>query len=81
MGPFRGAVFQYGGVLENSPLTLMGRFPSSMGSFLTLMGRLPACLNGPLSLLKNPLENSPVKKRGIKRFLKFNAAFWATEPG
>ena len=27
------------GVPENSPLTLMGRFPSLMGRFATLMGR------------------------------------------
>ena len=33
MGLFRGAVFQHGGVPENSPLTLMGRFSSLMGRF------------------------------------------------
>ena len=48
MGLFRGAVFHHGGVPENCPLALMGRFPSSMGPFLTLMGRFPECLNGPL---------------------------------
>ena len=41
MGLFRGAVFHRGGVPENSPLTLMGRFPFLMGRFLTLMGRFP----------------------------------------
>ena len=41
MGLFRGAVFRHGGVPENSPLTLMGRFPSLMGRFPTLMGRFP----------------------------------------
>ena len=35
MGHFRGAVFHHGGVPENCPLALMGRFPS-------LMGRLPS---------------------------------------
>ena len=54
MGLFRAAVFQHGGVRENSPLTLMGRFPSLMSRFPTLMGRLPECLNGPLSLSKIP---------------------------
>ena len=34
MGRFRGAVFQHGGVPENSPLSLMGRFPSLMGRFV-----------------------------------------------
>ena len=52
MGLFRGAVFRHGGVPENCPLALMGRFPSLMGCFLTLMGRFPECLNGLLSLLK-----------------------------
>ena len=51
-GPFRGAVFHQDGVPGNSPLTLMGRFPSLMGRFLTLMGRFPECLNGPFSLSK-----------------------------
>ena len=52
MGLFRGAVFDHGGVPENCPLALMGRFHSLMGRFLTLMGRFPECLNGPFSLLK-----------------------------
>ena len=54
MGLFRGAVFQHGGVPENSPLALMGRFPSLMGRFPILMGRFPECLNGPSSLLNPP---------------------------
>ena len=58
MGLFRGAVFQYGGVPENSPLTLMGRFPSLMGRFRTLMGRFPECLNGPFSLSKIPWKTA-----------------------
>ena len=48
----RGAVFDHGGVPENCPLALMGRFPSLMGRFPSLMGRFPECLNGPFSLLK-----------------------------
>ena len=49
MGLFRGAVFDHGGVPENCPLALMGRFPSFklMGRFLSLMGLFPECLNGP----------------------------------
>ena len=43
---------QHGGVPENSPLTLMGRFPSLMGRFPILMGRFPECLDGPFSLSK-----------------------------
>ena len=50
---FRGAVFHRGGVPENCPLALMGRFPSR-GCFLTSTGRFPECLNGPISLLKIP---------------------------
>ena len=68
MGLFRGAVFHHGGVPENSPLTLMGRFPSLMGRFPTLMGRFPECLNGPFPSRKSP-GKQPIKKRGIKRFL------------
>ena len=52
MGLFRGAVFHHGGVPENCPLALMGRFPSLMGRLTTLTGRFPECLNGPFSLLK-----------------------------
>ena len=54
MGLFRGAVFHHGGATENSPLTLMGRFPSLMGRFPTLMGRFLERLNGPFSLSKIP---------------------------
>ena len=50
-GLFRGAVFHHGGVPENCPLALMGRFPFLMGGpFPTSMGRFPECLNGPFSL-------------------------------
>ena len=52
MGLFREAVFDHGGVPENCPLVLMGRFPSLMGRLPSLMGRFPECLNGPFSLLK-----------------------------
>ena len=51
MGLFRGAVFHLGGVPENSPLALMGRFPSLMGHFPTL-GRFPKGLNGLYSISK-----------------------------
>ena len=68
-GPFRGAVFHHCRVLENSPLALMGRFPS-------LMGRFPECLSGPISLLK-PLGNPPhcEKALSLKRFLIFSVFF------
>ena len=69
-GLFRGAVFRHSGVPENSPLSLMGRFASLMGRFATLMGRFPECLNGPFFPLENPLEKQPIKKRGVKRFLR-----------
>ena len=39
MGLLRGATFHHGGMPQNSPLALMGRFPSLMGRFPTLMGR------------------------------------------
>ena len=69
VGLFRWAVFDNGGVPENSPLALMGRFASLMGRFFpTLMGRVPECLNGPFSLFKSH-GKQPIKKRGIKRFL------------
>ena len=58
MGLFRGAVFHHGGVPENCPLALMGRFHSLMGRFPTLMGRCPECLNGPFSLLKIPWKTA-----------------------
>ena len=58
MGLFRGAVFRHSGVPENSPLSLMGRFPSLMGRFPTLMGRFPECLNGPFSLSKIPWKTA-----------------------
>ena len=54
MGLVRGTAFHRGGVPENCPLALMGRFPSLMRR---LMGRFPDCLNGPFSnfsLLKIP---------------------------
>ena len=69
MGLFRGAVFHHGGVPENSPLTLTGRFPTLMGRFPTLVGRFPECLNGPFSLLKIS-GKQPIKKRGINQARK-----------
>ena len=45
MDLYRGAVFHHGGVPENRPLRLKGRFPSLMGRFPILMGRFPECLN------------------------------------
>ena len=41
MDLFRGAVFEHGGIPENSPLTLMGRFPSFNGPFSDLNGPFP----------------------------------------
>ena len=66
MSLFRGAVFHHGGVPENCPLALMGRFQSLMGRFPTLMGRLPECPNGPVFPLENPLENSPLRKGAVR---------------
>ena len=73
-GLSRGAVFHYGGVPENSPLVLMGRFPSLIGRFPTLMGRRPEFFNGPFSLLKTPWKTAFLKKRGVKRFLIYRCA-------
>ena len=58
MGLFRGAVFHHGGVPENCPKALMGRFPSLMGRLPTLMGLFPACLDGQFSLLKIPWKTA-----------------------
>ena len=58
MGLFRGAVFQHGGVPEDSPLAFMGRFASLMGRFPGLMGRFPEYLNGPFSLPKIPWKTA-----------------------
>ena len=41
IGLFRGAVFHHGGVRENRPIALMGRFPSLMGRFSDLSGAFP----------------------------------------
>ena len=68
MGLFRGAVCHHGGVPQNCPLVLMGRFPSLMGRFPTLMGRLHECFNGPFSSWKSH-ERQPIKKRGLKSLL------------
>ena len=59
MGLFRGAVFHHGGVLENSPLALMGRFASLRGHDLTLMARSHA-LMGRSSLLTIPWKKKPI---------------------
>ena len=68
MGLFRGAVFCHSAVPENSPLSLMGRFPSLMGRFPTLMGSFPDfALMGRFPSRKSP-GKQPIKKRGVKRF-------------
>ena len=41
MGLFGGTVFDHGGVPENCPLALMGRFQSLMSRLPSLMGQLP----------------------------------------
>ena len=81
MGLFRGAVFRHGGgalkqpikqptEMPTSTMALMGRFPSSMGRFLSLMGRFPDfVLRGRFTSSKST-GKQPIKKRGIKRFLK-----------
>ena len=55
-GPFLEGLVVWRGV-QNSPLTLMGRFPSLMGRFPTLM-RFPKCLNGLFSLSKIPWKTA-----------------------
>ena len=81
MGLFRGAVFRHGGgalkqpikqliEMPTSTLALMGRFPSLMGRFPTLMGRFTDfVLRGRFTSWKST-GKQPIKKRGIKRFLK-----------
>ena len=81
MGLFRGAVFRHGGGARKQPIkqptemptstmALMGRFPSLMGRFPTLMGRFPdSVLRGRFTSRKST-GKQPIKKRGIKRFLK-----------
>ena len=44
---------------ENSPLALMGLFPSSMGRFLDLNGPFPRLPEWAAFPLENSLENSP----------------------
>ena len=68
MGLFRGAVVHNGGVPENCPLALVGRFSSSIGRLPTLMGCSAECLTGPFSLLKIPWKTAH-QERGIKRIL------------
>ena len=80
-GLFRGAVFRQGGGARKQPIkqstemptstmTLLGRFPCLMGRFWALMGRFPdLILRGRFTSSKSN-GKQPVKKRGIKRFLK-----------
>ena len=63
---FRGAVFHHGDVPQKLPISVNGAFPSLMGRFPTSMGRFPKCLNGPFSLLKIPLQNSPSRKGALR---------------
>ena len=56
---------------RKQPIRLNGAFfPSLMGRFPTLTARFPACLNGPFPARKSP-GKQPIKKRGIKWFLRF----------
>ena len=55
MGRFRGAVFHHGGVAENSPLALVGRFPPClMGRFAS--SRSPG--KQPMTTREGPLRGS-----------------------
>ena len=63
----KGVVFHHGGVPENCPLALMGRFRSLVDRFPTLMGRFPECLNGPCPLLKMSWKTA--RKRSIQQHL------------
>ena len=74
VGLFRRAVFRHGGVSENCPLVLMGRFPSLMGRFPTLMGRFPNALMGRFPSRESS-GKQPIKKRGIKRLSSFFPLF------
>ena len=81
MGLFGGAVFRHGWgagkqpikqptEMPTSTMALMGRFPSLMGRFLTLMGHFTDfVLRGRFTSRKST-GKQPIKKRGIKRFLK-----------
>ena len=61
-----------------STLALMGRFPSLMGRFPTLMGRFTDfVLRGRFTSRKST-GKQPIKKRGIKRFLKKSLAISET---
>ena len=52
---FGGGVFHRGRLTENSPLALVGRFPSLRGRFPTLMGHFPGCVNVAHCLEESPL--------------------------
>ena len=80
MGVFWGAVFalwrgcprtaQQPIEMPTSTMASMGRFPSLMGRCPTLMGRFPDfVLRGRFTSWKST-GKQPIKKRGIKRFLK-----------
>ena len=81
MGLFRGAVFHHGRgawkqpikqptEMPTSTMALVGRFPSLMGRFPTLMGRFADfLLRGRFTSWKYT-GKQPIKKRGVKRFLK-----------
>ena len=71
IGPFRGAVFHHGGMPENCPSALVGVSPPEWAVWPTLMGRFPECLHGHCPL-EDCLENSELRKWGIKRFLICN---------
>ena len=62
MGLFKGAVFDHGRLPENSPLALMGRFPSLMGLFSDLNGQFPRMPCWAVF----PLENSPLRKGALR---------------
>ena len=60
MGLVRGAVFHHCGVLENSPLALMGRFSSLMSRFPTLIGRSLSGFMGSSPSSRGPVINFDV---------------------
>ena len=81
MALFRGAVFRHGGGALKQPikeptetpirtLALMGSFPSLMGRFPTLMGRFIDFVPRGRFISWKSTGKQPIKKRGIKRFLK-----------
>ena len=62
--------------MPTSTMALLGRFLSFMGRFQTLMGRFPDfVLMGRFTSWKST-GKQPIKKRGIKRFLRFARIAW-----